>query len=178
MPGGGSEEDPDRSLAIGPADAQVLGRPLHDLLNRTITRVFVDDAEHPGRRVVVRGELGLPVGEVAPLRVVVERARRSVEGVRVVEATAAHTRPGEDHDVGQFVDALDAIAAEPWRPQVVLDVPRGLGEVRVGEASPGLEDEDRPALLGQAERGHRAAETGADDQDIDIDRGAVGGVLR
>ena len=49
---------------------------------------------------------------------------------------------------------------------------------RVGEASPGLEDEDRPALLGQAERGHRAAETGADDQDIDIDRGAVGGMIR
>src|SRR6266581_2980442 len=53
-------------------------------------------AEHPFGLVVVGLELGPPVGELAPLRVVEELTRRPVQGVGVVEGTAAD--PGASQD--------------------------------------------------------------------------------
>jgi hypothetical protein len=57
------------------------------------------------------------------------------------------------------------------------------GEVVVGEAGAGLDDADPVALLGQPQRGDRAAESRADDQDVEVEAvvvargvGAVGGV--
>ena len=69
-----AEEDPDRGRVPGVAHAHVVGDLLHHLVGGGDDRV-VDDAEHPLRLVVVRRQLVAPVGDVAPLRVVVERAR-------------------------------------------------------------------------------------------------------
>ena len=64
-----SEEHPDRRLAEGVPHPEVVGDLAHDLLDRALARVD-DHAEHPGRLVVVRRQLRLPVGDRAPLRVV------------------------------------------------------------------------------------------------------------
>ena len=68
------------------------------------------------------------------------------------------------------VDPLDAVAAEPrggrgtaCRSQEVL------GEVLVLEPRAGLEHADPVALLGQPQRGDRAAEARADDQDVEVE---------
>ena len=55
---GCAEEDADRGHAEGVADAQVLGRAPHEVLDEAIAGLGVD-AEHPLGRVVVRRELGL-----------------------------------------------------------------------------------------------------------------------
>ena len=127
---------------------------------------LVDDAEHPLGLVVVRRQLGAPVGDVRPLRVVEERLRRHVERVGVVQRPAAHPGAGQDHHVAQQVDALDAVAAQLRRPQELAQVPGRLGELVVGEAPAGLEHADAVALLGQPQRGDAAAETRTDDQDV------------
>ena len=88
--------------------------------------------EHALGLVVVRLQLLLPVGDVRPLRVLEERLRRYVEGVGVVERTAADARARQHHDVAQQMDALDAVQAERRGPEVVLDVPGVLGERRRG----------------------------------------------
>ena len=115
-------------------------------------RRVLGDAEHPARQVVRRRELGPPVGDVAPLRVVVEGLVRAVERVGVDQRAAADAGPGEDRDVGQPVDALDAEAAQPRRPQEAPQVPRGARELVVGEPSAGLEHQHPVALLGQPQR--------------------------
>ena len=149
----------------GVADAHVVGDLLHDPVGVGERRVG-DDAEHPLRLVVVRHQLGAPVGDVRPLRVVEERLRRHVQRVGVVQRAAADARAGQDHHVAQQVDALDAVHAELRRPQELAQVPGGLGELVVGEAATGLEHADAVALLGQPQRADAAAEPRADDQDV------------
>jgi hypothetical protein len=172
------EEHPHRRLAEGAQHPEVVGGAPHQLLDGPIARVL-DDPQHPARHLVVGGELGLPVGDVAPLRVVEERLRGHVERVRVVERAATHAGTGQDDDVGQAVDALDAVAPGLGCPQVAAGVPGGLGEVLVLEAPSGLEHEHPVALLGQPKRGDRATEARPDDHDVDVhlDLGS-GGVLR
>ena len=169
---GPAEEDADRGGVEGVADAHVAGDLLHDVVRGRADRVL-DDAEHPLGLVVVGRELGLPVGDVAPLRVVVERRQRLVERVRVDQRPAADARAGHDHRVADRVDPLDAVHPERRRPQEVLDVRRALGEVVVLEPPAGLEHADPVALLGQPQRGDRAAEAGADDQDVEVEASAA-----
>jgi len=124
------------------------------------------DAEHPLGLVVVGRELALPVRDVRPRGVLVERVERLVERVGVDERAAAHAGAREDERVAQQVDPLDAVAAQPRRPQVVAQVPGVLRELLVGEAAAGLEDEDLVALLREAQRRDAAAEAGSDDDDV------------
>src|SRR5690606_15157456 len=132
-----------------------------------------DDTEHGLRHVVVRCQLVLPVGDVAPLLVLEERPRRHIEGVGVVERAAADPRAGEKHHVRELVDPLDAVAADLGCPEVLAHVPRRRGEVLVLEALAGLEHEDGVPLLGEAQSGHRPTEAGADDDDVVV--GLLGG---
>ena len=135
---GPPKKTPDRGRVERVADAQVVGHLLHDVVGRRPQRVL-DDTEHPLRLVVVRRQLGLPVGDVAPLGVLVERVERLVERVGVDERAAADPRAGEDQRVTDRVDALDAVAADLGAEQELLEVEGGLGEVLVLEARSGLE---------------------------------------
>jgi hypothetical protein len=74
--------------------------------------------------------------------------------------------PRQDQYVAQQVEALDAVAAERGGPQEPLAVPRGLGELVVGEAPAGLEHGDGIALLDQSQRGDATAEARPDDHDV------------
>ena len=147
------------------ADPHVLGDLGEDVVERGAPRHPVD-AEHPRGLVVVRGELGLPVGDARPLRVLEELLRRDVERVRVDQRAAADPGAAQHHGVGQQVDALDAVEPEAGRVEEATHAPRGLGEVVVVEAAAGLEDADPVALLGEPERRDRPAEPGADDDDV------------
>src|SRR5690606_6415423 len=130
--------------------------------------------EHAPGLVVVGLQLLLPVGDVPPLRVLEEGLGRHVQGVGVVEGAAADPRAGQDHDVAQQVDALDAVHAQPGGPQVVLQVPGVLRQGLAREAAARLQDTDAVALLGQAQRRDRPAEAGADHDDVVV----VGRVVR
>ncbi len=66
-------------------------------------------------------------------------------------------------------DPLQAVAAEPRRPEEAPDAPGGLRELVVGEAPPGLEDADAVALLGQPQGGDRTAEPRPDDEDVEVE---------
>jgi hypothetical protein len=77
---GRAEEDTDGRLPEGLADAEVVSRLAHDLLNRAVARVG-DNSQHSRRHLIVRCELGLSIGNVSPLRVQEERRRRDVEGI-------------------------------------------------------------------------------------------------
>ena len=66
--------------------------------------------------------------------------------------------------------ALDAVAADLGTEQVLLQVPRRVRQVLVREPRAGLEHADAVALLGQPQRGDRAAEPGAHDQDVEVER--------
>ena len=70
----------------------------HHLVGRRVQRVG-RDAEHPLGLVVVRRQLGAPVGDVAPRRVVVERGQRLVERVGVDQRPAADSGAGQDQAV-------------------------------------------------------------------------------
>src|SRR5699024_12386286 len=115
---------------------------------------------------VVCGELLLPGGDVWPLLVAVGRFLGLVEGVGVVQLTAAAPRAGEDHDVAQQVDALDAVAADRARPEELLEVPGVLSEILIRVALAGLEDTDLVSLLNEAQGGDGTAEARADDEDV------------
>ena len=145
---GAAEEHPDRRRVERVGDAHVVGDLLHHVVGGRAERVL-DDAEHALRLVVVRRELAAPVGDVTPLRVVVERPEGLVEGVRVDQRPAADARTGHDQAVLDRVDALDAVAADLGAEQELLDVERGLREVVVLETRTGLDDADAVALLGQ-----------------------------
>ena len=79
--------------------------------------VVAGDPQHAGRLVVERGELTFPVGDVRPLRVVVERILGRVQRVGVVQRTSADAGPGEHHDVAQQRDPLHAEAPQRRRPE-------------------------------------------------------------
>ena len=66
-----------------------------------------------------------------------------VDFLHVVPGAEATTGTREDHDITQDVDALDARAPEPRRPQEVAQPPRGGRQSLVGEPAPGLD----PALI-------------------------------
>src|SRR5260370_664300 len=66
-----AEEHADRREVEGAADAHLLGDVPHVHVGGG-QRGVGDDAEHPFRLVVERGQLRAPVGDVAPVRVVVE----------------------------------------------------------------------------------------------------------
>lgn len=79
-------------------------------------------AEHPPSKGVVGLELVAPVGDGSPLGVPVEGVRdRFVEGIRVVERPTADACSGQDEDVTQDVDALDAVEADPGREEKTID---------------------------------------------------------
>ena len=109
---GSAEEDADRGRVEGVAHPHLVGDLLHHLVGGRVQRV-VDHAEHPLGLVVVRRQLGAPVGDVPPLRVVVERRQRLVERVGVDQRAAADPGAGQDEAVLERVDALDAVAARP-----------------------------------------------------------------
>src|SRR5206468_1903244 len=110
--------------------------------------------------------LGLPVGHVAPLRVLEELRGRFVEGAGVAEAAAADARAADDGHVLEGRKAEDAAQAEARRPEVAADVPGRLREVLLGEALAALQDGDLVALFGQAQGGNRAPEPGADNNPV------------
>src|SRR5699024_12512819 len=76
----------------------------------------------------------------------------------------------EDHHVLEQVYPLDAVAAQLRGPQEVLQVPARPREVPVLESPTGLEDGDPVPLLRETKGGAGSAETGADDQDVGVDR--------
>ena len=160
-----AEEDADGREPEGVPDAHVVGHLGEDVVERRAVR-HLRDAEHAAGLVVERRELALPLGDAGPLRVLEELARRHVERVGVDERAAADARAAQDDGVGQQVDALDAVEAEARGVEELADPPRGRRELVVGEAATGLQDADLVALLGEAQRGDRAAEAGADHEDV------------
>jgi hypothetical protein len=158
----------------GLAHAHLGGDLPHDLVGRGVDRVL-DHAQHPLGLVVVGGELGLPVGDAHPLRVAVEGPQGPVERVGVDERAAADAGPRKDHDVVEQGHPLDAPEAQLGRPQVAAQLPVGLRQRLAGEPAAGLDDPDRPALLGEAQGGDAAAEPAADDHDVVVP-GTVGRV--
>ena len=143
----------------------LLGHLLHDLVRRRHRRVG-HHAQHPFRLVVVGCELGPPVGDVRPLAVVVEGVPRLVQRVGVHQRASADPRAGQDDHVPQQVDPLDAQAAEPRRPQEPAGVPGRPGKVGVLEPAPRLQHAHPVALLGEPQRGDRAAEARADHEHV------------
>ncbi len=170
-----AEEHADRGVDEGVLHAHVSGDLLHDLI-RVGVRGVGDHAQHAAALVVERGELFLPVRDVAPLPVPEELARGLVQRVGVVERSPADARAGEDHHVAHHVDALDPEQFELGRPYVAVESPGRLGQVGVLEAATRLDHRDAVPLLRQSQGRHAAAETGADDDDIRVRRrgGGVG----
>ena len=168
-----AEEDAHGGVPEGVTDPHLDRDLLHHLVGRGVHGVL-DDAEHPLGLVVVRRQLGLPVGDVGPRRVAVEVLERLVEGVGVDQGAAADARAGQDQAVLDHVDALDAVAPDIGCEQPAAQVPRGRREVVVLEPRARLEHADAVALLGQPQRGDRAAEPGADDQDVVVEPVAGG----
>ncbi len=162
-----AEEHPDRGGHPGVAAPHVVGDLLDDAVGVGERRVL-HHAQHPLRLLVVRHQLAAPVGDVRPLLVFEERLRWHVQGVGVVQRTAADPSAGQDHHVAQRVDALDAIATELRRPQELAQVPGGLGELLVGEAAAGLQHAHAVALFRQPQRADAAPESRTDDQDVVI----------
>ena len=68
------------------------------------------------------------------------------------------------------VDPLDAVAADLGAEEVAACRSHEVsGEVVVREPGARLEHADPVALLGQPQRGDRAAEAGPDDQDVEVE---------
>ena len=106
-----AEEDADRRRPERLRHAHLRRHLAHHLVGRRVQRVGCDP-EHPLGLVVVRRQLGAPVGDVAPGRVVVEGGQRLVERVGVDQRPAADSGSRQDHAVLEEVDALDAVAAD------------------------------------------------------------------
>src|SRR5690606_27076121 len=113
-----AKEDADRGEVEGGADPHGLGGVAQVDVRRGDGGVG-PHPEHAFGLVVEGGEFFSPVGDVPPLRVVVEVVQWFVEGVGVVEGAAADPGPSQDHDVAQQVDALDAEEPQPRRPEEV-----------------------------------------------------------
>ena len=160
-----TEEHAHRGGVIGVGHTELVGEVDHDAVGPGLDG-GLDHPEHALGLVVERRQLGPPVGDVGPGRVLVEGVERSVERVGVDDRTTAHRRPREHGEVAQERDALDAPHPQPGKPEEVAHVPTGLGQRLGGVAPPGLDDADPVALLGQAQRGDTAAETTADHEDV------------
>ena len=160
-----AEEHPDRSGVEGVRNPHLLCDLLHHLVRWRVPR-RLDHAQHPLRLVVVGLELGLPVGDVRPGRVAVERVERLVERVGVDQRAAADPGTSQDHAVLDHVDALDAVHPQRRGEEELLRVERRGREAGVVEACTCFEDADAVALLGEPQRGDRSTEPGADDQDV------------
>ncbi len=117
-----AEEHTDWGGPEGVADTHLFGDLTHDLVGRCEAGVG-DDPQHPLGLVVERGQLGPPIRDVSPLRVVVEGAERLVERVGVVEGPAADPGAGQHHHVLDDGDALDAEAPQPRGPEEGPDLP-------------------------------------------------------
>ena len=165
LPRARAEEHAHARLGIGVLDAD-LARVLAQQVIGVIVLVVGDDAEHPLGLVVVRSEVGLPVGQLAPLRVLVEAPARPVERVRVAERAAADPGAAHDRDVLEQRQPEDPAQPEPRRPEVAAHVPGGRRHLVVGEPAAALEHANRVALLAQAQRGDAATEARADDQPV------------
>ena len=163
-----AEPDTDRRAVVGVGHAELVGEAVHVGVGRGVGRDLVD-AEHPLGLVVERRQLGPPVGDVAPLRVGVEGRERLVERVRVDQRTATHARTGQDGEVAQRRDPLDAPQAERRRPQEPPQVPRGARQVPRREPPTGLDHADPVALLGQPQGGHAATEARAHHHDVVVE---------
>ena len=161
----GPKEHPDGRRHERVSDADFVG-DFFDYAVGIGERRILDHTEHPLRLVVVRHQLGAPVGDVRPLPVGEERLRRHVQGVGVVERSAADTGARQNHHVAQQVDPLNAVHPEFRRPQELAQIPRGLGEVFVVESPARLEHADAVALLGEPQRGDTSPEPRTDDQDV------------
>ena len=118
----------------------------------------------------MRRELGLPVGQLAPLRILEEALRRPVQRVGVDEAAAADARAGQDRDVA-CIGEIRRIPCSPSR-----GIHRYLRrshvvrrELVVGEAPARLLHAHRVALLGQPQRRDAAAEARADDDPVPVE---------
>ena len=127
----------------------------------------VGNAEHALSLLVVRRKLLPPVGDACPLRIVEELIRRDVQDVGVDQRSPAHAGSGQDDRVLQEVDALNPPQAEPRRPQVRPKPPRGLRVRRLVEASACIDHKNAVALFRQPQGSDRAAESAADDDDVE-----------
>jgi hypothetical protein len=137
----------------------------NDVLGRRLER-NLRGAEHLPRALVVRGELGTPVRNIRPLFVVVEGVERLVEGVRVDERAAAHSRAGEDDEIVEQGQPLNSPQAEPRHEEVAAEVPVRSREVFRSESPAGLEHGDAIALLREAQRSDASAEAAPHDDDV------------
>ena len=169
-----AEVHADVRLRMGVLDAQLAAQLAQHAVALVVER-DARDAEHPLGGVVVRGERLLPVVERGPLRVLEEPLRRPVEGVRVAEAAAPDAAAGQDRDVLENRHPEDPAQPEPRRPEVAAAVPGRVRELVVLEPAPALEHRDAVALLGEAERGHAAAEPGPDHDPVVVVRGGLHG---
>lgn len=147
----GTKEHADRRRHPRVTEPHLVGDLLDDAVGVGEGRV-IHHAQHPLRLLVVRHQFGTPVGDVRPLPVVEERVGRHIQRVGVIQRAAAHPGAGQDHHVAQRVDPLDAIAAQPRRPQELAQVPGRLGKLLVGEAPPGLQHAHAVALFSQPQR--------------------------
>ena len=167
----------DAGLAEEGADSRRLeGVPDSDLLavlaQQVVRRALVRVGRHPQHAlggVVVGAELGLPVGQLAPLGVAEEGRAGPVERVGVAEAASPDPGAGDDEEVLEGGHPEDAAQPELGHPEVAAEVPGRLGEVLVPVAAPALEDRDPVALLRQPEGGDRSAEAGPDHDPVEVE---------
>ncbi len=118
-----------------------------------------DGAEHPSCGGEVLGHDRSPVLEPGPLGIVPHRLGRFEEGVGVDQAAAADPDAVEDERFPEEVEAEDPTAAEPGKPESLSEIPVGLWKIFRFPAFALLDDGDAIALLGEPQRGNRAAET-------------------
>ena len=170
------EVDPYRRGVEGVPDAHPIGDRPHRPVGRRVDRVR-RDAQHALGLVVVRSQLGAPVGDIPPLRILEEGRQWFVEGVGVDQAPPAHPGAGQhEHPTGlplaattgtaEQVDPLDAEAAESRRPEEAAQPPGRLRELMIGEAAPRLQHRDRVTLLDEPQGRHTPAEAGPDDHHV------------
>ena len=163
-----TEEHADRCELERVADAHVVGHLGEDIVERSAVG-SLRDAEHARGLVVERRELLLPVGDAGPLRILEELTRRNVERVGVDQRPTTDPRAAEHDGVREQVNPLDAIQTQARRVEELAHPPRGLGQVLVAEAPPGLEHADAIALLAQAQCGDRATKSGAHHDHVVVD---------
>ena len=99
----------------------------------------ISHAEHPLCSVVVRGEIGLPVGQVTPPRVLEERVAGAIERVRITEAAATDARARHNQDVREQRHPHDPAQAESRREKVAPRVPSATREILIAKARPTLQ---------------------------------------
>ena len=163
-----AEEGAHPRVLVGVARADLLAVLLQEQVSGALERI-VGHPEHSLGCLVVGVELRLPLAQRVPLRVAEEGGPGPVERVRVAEAAPADAGAGDDEDVLEDRHPEDPAEPDLRHPVVAAEVPGGLREVLVAVAAPALEDRDPVALLGEAQRGHRSAEAGADHDPVVVE---------